>query len=79
MTLAEVIYKKSLDLPSEKAQEVIDFIDFLRTRPASLEDDRSSDSDLEIRRQMAREQLAKVRIDFGGKPMTDREEANARR
>ena len=79
MNLAEVIYKKSLDLPLEKAREVIDFIEFLRTRPASLVDDRSSDSDLEIRRQKAREQLEKVRIDFGGKPMTDREEANARR
>ena len=32
MPLAEVIYQKSLDLPLEKAQEVIDFIDFLKTR-----------------------------------------------
>jgi hypothetical protein len=51
----------------------------LTTSTASLEDDSSSDSDLEIRRQKAREQLAKIRIDFGGNPMTDREEANARR
>ena len=78
MTLAEVIYKKSLDLPLEKAREVIDFIDFLRTRPSSLVDDSSSESELEIRRQKARDQLAKIRIDFGGKPMTDREDANAR-
>lgn len=32
MSLAEVIYQKSRDLPLEKAQEVIDFIDFLKTR-----------------------------------------------
>jgi len=32
MTLAEVIYRKSLDLPLEKAKEVINFIDFLKTR-----------------------------------------------
>lgn len=32
MTMAEEIYQKSLDLPLEKAQEVIDFIDFLKTR-----------------------------------------------
>lgn len=30
--MAEEIYQKSLDLPLEKAQEVIDFIDFLKTR-----------------------------------------------
>jgi hypothetical protein len=32
MNMAEVIYQKSLDLPLEKAQEVIDFIDFLKIR-----------------------------------------------
>jgi hypothetical protein len=36
MNLAETIYQKSLDLPEDKAIEVIDFIDFLknRARPA---------------------------------------------
>lgn len=36
MNLAETIYQKSLDLPEDKAIEVIDFIDFLknRSRPA---------------------------------------------
>jgi hypothetical protein len=44
-------------------------------------DGRSSSEygDLEQRRQKARELLRRTRIDFGGKPMTDREEANARR
>lgn len=32
MNLAETIYQKSLDLPAEKAIEVIDFIDFLKNR-----------------------------------------------
>ena len=32
MNLAEIIYQKSLDLPEEKAAEVIDFIDFIKSR-----------------------------------------------
>lgn len=38
MNLAETIYQKSLDLPEDKAIEVIDFIDFLknRSRPNKL-------------------------------------------
>ena len=38
MNLAETIYQKCLDLPEEKAIEVIDFIDFLknRSRPNQL-------------------------------------------
>jgi hypothetical protein len=32
MNLAETIYQKSLDLPAEKAIEVIDFIDFLKSQ-----------------------------------------------
>ena len=40
MQLAETIYQKSLTLSSEKAQTVIDFIDFIKNRPTS-ESDRS--------------------------------------
>lgn len=32
MSLAQTIYQKSLDLPEEKAIEVIDFIDFLKRK-----------------------------------------------
>jgi len=32
MTLAETIYQKSLELPDDKAIEVIDFIDFIKSR-----------------------------------------------
>ncbi len=35
MNLAETIYQKSLDLPEEKANEVIDFIDFLKHRSST--------------------------------------------
>jgi hypothetical protein len=55
----------------EKAREVIDFIDFLKTRRATTS---SSEVDEPQRRQ--REALARldhVRIDFGGSPMLDRE------
>jgi hypothetical protein len=32
MSIAELIYQASLDLPLEEAQEVIDFIEFLKHR-----------------------------------------------
>lgn len=32
MNLAETIYQKSLDLPEEKAIQVINFIDFIKSR-----------------------------------------------
>jgi hypothetical protein len=35
MNLAKTIYQKSLDLPIDKAIEVIDFIDFLKKRISS--------------------------------------------
>jgi hypothetical protein len=38
MTLAETIYQKSLELPDEKAIEVIDFIDFLKSRAGLLKE-----------------------------------------
>jgi hypothetical protein len=33
MTIAETIYQQSLRLPEAQAQEVLDFIEFLRNRP----------------------------------------------
>ena len=32
MNLAETIYQKSLDLPEDKAIQVINFIDFIKSR-----------------------------------------------
>ena len=38
MNLADTIYQKSLELPVDKAREVIDFIEFLKTRPPLVAD-----------------------------------------
>jgi hypothetical protein len=73
MTLVERITKECLDLPSESAEEVLEFVESLKARSSS------KIADLGQRRQKARELLARTRIDFGGKPMTNREEANARK
>ena len=35
MNLADTIYQKSLDLPPDKAQQVIDFIDSLKPRQST--------------------------------------------
>ena len=110
MTLAETIYRHSLHLPEQAAQEALDFIEFLeqrygtaRTAPKSSGDteaflaavagtlgddfpDDIEDHDEEIHakdrepsRREALARLAEIRINFGSKPMTDREETNARR
>jgi hypothetical protein len=76
MTLADVIYEKSRELPEEKAREVIDFIDFLKTRAAAPST--SANEEHARRRLDALARLDEVRIDFGGKPMTDRDAANDR-
>lgn len=79
MSLPEMIYEKSRHLSDEKAQEVIDFIDFLlrRSAPPPASDKRLSVLTPEQRE--AYEYLNKIRIDWGGKPIANREEANARR
>ena len=46
MNLAETIYQKSLDLPAEKAIEVIDFIDFLKNRIAAKNSFHFNEQDL---------------------------------
>lgn len=73
MTLVERIAKECLDLSAEKAQRVLNFVETLKGGSGSEE------ADLEQRRGKARELLRRTRIDFGGKPMTNRDEANARR
>ncbi|WP_295454236.1 hypothetical protein [uncultured Thiodictyon sp.] len=73
MTLAERIYQTSLDLPEYAAREALDFIEFLAERHAHGEAAvvNASPSD-ETLRQEALEHLAGVRIDWGGKPIPDR-------
>ncbi|MEB3189947.1 MAG: hypothetical protein VKL42_06350 [Snowella sp.] len=39
MNLAQTIYQKSLALTPEKAQAVIDFIDFIQSRPSLVIED----------------------------------------
>ncbi|WAR43764.1 hypothetical protein [Methylomonas rapida] len=80
MTLSEMIYEKSLHLPDDKAREVIDFIDFIMKKTQRAEspvDERLQALTPEQRE--AYEYLDKIRIDWNGKPIADREEANARR
>ncbi len=38
MELAEIIYQKSLNLPINKAVEVIDFIDFIKSRASVVDE-----------------------------------------
>jgi len=80
VTLSEMIYEKSLHLPDDKAREVIDFIDFIMKKTQQAEspvDERLQALTPEQRE--AYEYLDKIRIDWNGKPIADREEANARR
>lgn len=80
MTLSEMIYEKSLHLPEDKAKEVIDFIDFILKKAqhaSSTADERLQALTPEQRE--AYDYLDKIRIDWNGKPIADREEANARR
>jgi hypothetical protein len=79
VNLAETIYQHSLNLPEPAAREVLDFIEFLERRytATAAADERLLTLTLEQRE--AYEYLNKIRIDWGGKPIADREEANARR
>jgi hypothetical protein len=73
MSLANLIYEKSKDLPEDRAAEVIDFIDFIkgRVRPTAepVGDDRA---DAVSRSALAR--LAEVKVHWGGKPIPSRDD-----
>ena len=80
MGLAESIYQHSLNLPEPAAREVLAFIEFLEQRYATQQqaiDYRLLAMPPEQRQAYA--YLNSVRIDWGGKPINDREEANVRR
>ena len=82
MTLAETIYQHSLNLPEQAAQEVLDFVELLERRYAADAEQGQVDERLLSLTPEQREAYAylnKTRIDWGGKPISDREEANARR
>lgn len=73
MTLAERIYQISLDLPEYAAREALGFIEFLAVRHARGKSAMITESPCdESARQDALAQLANVRIDWGGRPIPDR-------
>jgi len=79
MTLAEIIYEKSQCLPENQARMVVEYIDSLLRNSAKTPSIDDCLAGLTPEQREAYEYLDKVRIDWGGKPITDREEANARR
>jgi hypothetical protein len=73
MTLAERIYQTSRDLPEDAAREALDFIEFLAVRYGHRESAVVNESPCdEVARLEALAHLATVRIDWGGKPIPDR-------
>ncbi len=69
MTLAELIFEKSKDLPVVKAREVIDFIDFIKTRNYQTDE-----AGAQQEREAALAKITHARIHWGGKPISSRDE-----
>lgn len=72
MTLAEMIYQHSLKLPESAAREALDFIEFLEQRYGAASQPGPGDLSTAQREALAR--LSAVRIQFGGKPIPDRDQ-----
>lgn len=77
MTLAETIYQHSLSLPEPAAREVLDFIQFMEQRYFVTATDTLPQT-LTPEQRVAYARLSRLQIDWEGKPITDRDEANAR-
>lgn len=77
MTLAETIYHHSLHLPEPAAREVLDFIQFMEQRYGVIATD-TLPAILTHEQTAAYARLSRLQIDWEGKPITDRDEANAR-
>ncbi len=77
MSLAEAIYRHSLRLPEQAAQEALDFIQFLEERYGKTANGLLP-SQLTPEQRAAYARLSRIQIDWEGKPITDRDEANAR-
>ncbi|MBI5437476.1 MAG: hypothetical protein HY936_00705 [Nitrosomonadales bacterium] len=69
MTLAELIFEKSKDLPVVKAQEVIDFIDFIKTRHYQADE-----AGAQQEREATLAKISSARIHWEGKPIPSRDE-----
>lgn len=72
MTLAEMIYQRSLKLPEPAAREALDFIEFLEQRYGVASQEGPEELSPAQREALAR--LSAVRIPFGGKPIPDRDQ-----
>lgn len=77
MTLAETIYHHSLHLPEQAAREALDFIQLLERRYGVTVAE-PLPPDLTPEQVAAYARLSSIQIDWDGKPITDRDEANAR-
>ena len=73
MTLAETIYQHSLRLPEQAAREALDFIEFLEQRYAVAGPPGAPDPQREAARRDALAHLGGVHVDWGGKPIPDRD------
>jgi hypothetical protein len=69
MTLIDTIYKKSLTLTEQQSIEVIDFIDFIKSRFAHRRHESSK-----TEREQALAHLDTVKINWEGKPIQNRDE-----
>lgn len=72
MTLADAIYQRSLRLPEQAAREALDFIESLEQRYGTVQPTDGAAPD-ETARRNALDHLAQIRIDWGGKPIPDRD------
>lgn len=72
MTLAEIIYQRSLRLPESAAREALDFIEFLERRYGV--DSSSGAVEMSQVQREALGRLSAVRLPFGGKPIADRDQ-----
>ena len=78
MALSDIIYQKSKQLPDDKAQAVIDYIDMLIKKEQNQEYIKKI-TQLTQEQRKAFSYLQSIKIDWQGKPIADREQANARR
>lgn len=79
MNTAELIYQEARHLPEAEAQEVLDFVAFLKARrEASLREQQTVDTKSDERKAALMQCFSHYRIDMSAFKF-DREEANARR
>lgn len=73
MTIAQTIYRHSLRLPEHAAREALDFIEFLADRYAPESAGQRPLAGDQVSHREALERLDQVRIDWGGKPIPNRD------